>query len=61
MKFKIDTDRVFQYKGQRIVDTVTLVQKDRNTSLVYSPYLNANVRVYNNDLKQIVDNFHLKN
>lgn len=55
-QYKIDTDRVSQYEGERIVDVVTLLEKPAKGAkkvLVYSPKLQANVLVYRNDLKII--------
>lgn len=54
--FRIDSDRVSQYEGERVVDTVTLVEepkKGAKKALVYSPKLQANVLVYRKDLKLI--------
>ncbi len=54
--YKIDTDRVSQYEGERVVDTVTLLEepkKGAKKALVYSPKLQANVLVYRKDLKLI--------
>lgn len=54
--YKIDSDRVSQYEGERVVDTVTLIEepkKGAKKALVYSPKLQANVLVYRKDLKLI--------
>ena len=54
--FKIDSYRVSQYEGIRVVGTVTLLEKPKKGAkkiLVYSPMLQANVLVYRNDLKPI--------
>lgn len=54
--FRIDSDRVSQYEGERVVDTVTLVEEPKKGAkkvLVYSPKLQANVLVYRKDLKLI--------
>lgn len=51
--YKIDTDRVSQYEGERIVDTVTIIEppkKYQKKVLVYSPKLRANVLVFKKDL-----------
>jgi len=53
---KIDSDRVSQYEGTRVVDIVIPVEKPKKGAkkiLVYSPMLQANVLVYRNDLKPI--------
>ncbi len=55
-KFNIDTDRVSQYKGERIVDTVNILvvpTKAQKKVLVYSPKLRADILVYKSDLKVI--------
>lgn len=49
----IDTCDVIQYKGERIVDEVTIVKKPKKTDktvLVHSPKLQANILVYKRDL-----------
>ena len=54
--YRIDSDRVSQYEGERVVDTVTLLEepkKGAKKALVYSPKLQANVLVYRKDLKLI--------
>jgi hypothetical protein len=54
--FKIDTDRVSQYKGERIVDNVRILVVPKKTDkkvLVYSPKLRSDVLVYKSDLKVI--------
>lgn len=53
-RYHIDTDRVGQYEGMRIVDEVTIVERPKNTAkkvLVYSTKLKANVLVFINDLR----------
>jgi hypothetical protein len=55
-EYHIDTDRVSQYEGERIVDTVRLLEIPKKTDkrvLVYSPKLQANVLVFKSDLKDI--------
>lgn len=56
-QFRIDTDRVSQYEGTRIVDTVSILvvpkKKYAKKVLVHSPYLMANVLVWLKDLKNI--------
>lgn len=55
-KFNIDTDRVSQYKGERIVDTVVVLvvpTKKQRKVLVHSPKLMASVLVFKSDLKVI--------
>ncbi len=55
-KYKIDTYRVSQYEGQRVVDTVELLEtpsKYQKKVLVASPKLMATILVYRNDLKKI--------
>ncbi len=55
-QYKIDSDRVSQYEGERVVDTVTLLEEPKKGAkkvLVYSPKLQANVLVYRKDLKLI--------
>lgn len=54
--FKIDTDRVSQYRGERIVDNVRILVVPKKTDkkvLVYSPLLMADILVYKSDLKEI--------
>ena len=53
-KFNIDTYRVSQYKGERIVDTVTVLNvptKKQRKVLVHSPKLMASILVFKSDLK----------
>ncbi len=53
--FKIDTDRVSQYKGERIVDDVRILVVPKKTDrkvLVYSPKLMADILVCKSDLKE---------
>lgn len=53
-KYKIDTYRVSQYEGERIVDTVEVIQsptKSAKKILCYSPKLRANILVFRKDLK----------
>ena len=55
-QFRIDTDRVSQYEGTRIVDTVSVLvvpKKYAKKVLVHSPYLMASVLVWLKDLKNI--------
>lgn len=52
--FHIDTDRVNQYEGTRVVDDVRVAEtpkKGAKKVLVFSPYLNATVLVDRSDLK----------
>ena len=53
-EFNIDTYRVSQYKGERIVDTVRILVVPKKTDrrvLVYSPKLMADILVWKSDLK----------
>lgn len=55
-KYHIDTDRVSQYEGERVVDNVTIVEaptKHQKKVLVHSPKLQANVLVFKTDLKAL--------
>ena len=52
-KFKIDTYRVSQYKNERVVDEVTILEEPKRNQkkvLVYSPKLQANVLIFKKDL-----------
>ena len=54
--YRIDTCRVSQYIGERIVDDVKVVKAPEKTDkrvLVYSPSLMANVLVSKSELKTI--------
>lgn len=52
--YNIDTYRVSQYEGERIIDKVSVVEVPKKTDkkvLVHSPKLMANILVYKSDLK----------
>jgi hypothetical protein len=52
-KYHIDTDRVSQYEGERIVDDVYVLETPKKYAkkvLVHSPKLQATVLVYRKDL-----------
>ena len=56
-KYHIDTERVSQYKGERVIDTVSVLvvpTKAQKKVLVHSPKLQASVLVFKSDLKHIV-------
>jgi len=52
--YNIDTYRVSQYEGERVVDMVTVLEtpkKNDKRVLCHSPKLMANVLIYKSDLK----------
>ena len=56
--YHIDTDRVSQHEGTRVVDDVTIEEapkKDDKKVLVHSPYLQASVLVHKSELKNIME------